>query len=205
MNRFVKISLVVLTLSIFWIVSAPRLANWVVVEKKLRNADVIFVLSGSAVYKERVQKAASEYRAGISKTLLLSDDGGNAGWSNSERRNPKFVELEFRALEHQGVAAESIEVMDGEVTSTIDEANGFRKLALSRGWKSVLVVTSRYHTRRALRTFERTLEGTGIAVGITAPDAGDRMPPAKTWWLTRKGWVYVGGEYLKSVYYWLFY
>lgn len=205
MNGFLKILTVGLALAVFWVITAPRIADWLVVEKKLRNADVIFVLAGSAVYPERTQKAATEFKAGVSKTVLLSDDGKNAGWFQSEGRNPKFVELARRSLQSNGVPTESIEVMESEVSGTIDEAAGFKNLASSRDWRSVLVVTSSYHTRRALNTFERSLEGTGITVGITSPSENEFMPTANCWWLTPKGWRYVGGEYLKSLYYWLFY
>ncbi len=205
MSRILKILIVGVTLMIFWAVTAPRLAKRLVVERKLKKADVIFVLSGSAVYPERTRKAASEYRAGVSDKVLLSDDGQLAGWSVTEQRNPRFVELSRRSLERYGVADESIEVMKSRVSGTIDEAVGFRGMAKKRGWNSVLVVTSAYHTRRAFATFEQSLAGTGIKVGVTAPVPGEFMPPANTWWLTSKGCRYVGGEYLKSLYYWLFY
>ena len=205
MSPGLKCVIIAAALFMFWVVTAPYLAEWLIVEKKLEKADVIFVLSGSAVYSERTRKAAEVYRSGASSVLLLSDDGELAGWSAAEERNPSFVELAKRSLAEQGVPSESITILDSNVTGTIDEARGFAKMAAEKGYRSVLIVTSAYHTRRALKAFERELAGAKITVGIVSPPPGERTPPPSYWWITPKGWQYVGGEYIKGVYYWLFY
>ncbi|MDH3528273.1 MAG: YdcF family protein [Acidobacteriota bacterium] len=190
---------------LFWVITAPFLANRLIVEKRIDKADVILVLSGSAAYSERTRMAAEVYRAGVSDMILLSDDGTKAGWSVAEERNPRFVELASRSLVEQGVDPDSIGIMDEQVSGTIDEAVGFAGIAGKKGWKSVLIVTSAYHSRRALNTFEGQLADTGIDVGIVSPRPGEDTPPAFIWWLSPKGWRLVAGEYLKSAYYWFFY
>jgi len=203
MSRGLKWTIVVSVLLVFWLVTAPFLANRLIVNKQLEKADVIFVLSGSAVYSERTRRAAKIYRDGVSRSVLLSDDGKRAGWSVSEQRNPRFVELATRSLVRQGVPSEAISVLDANVSGTIYEARGFANAAGKNGWRSVLIVTSAYHTRRAIRTFERELEGSDIRIGIASPPPGEQTPHAFTWWLTPRGWRYVAGEYVKSVYYWI--
>ncbi len=199
-----KILVSFLVLFLVWIFLAPFLASNLIVEKPLEKADVILVLSGSSVYKERTQKAAEVYRSGAAQKVLLSDDGGKAGWSQVERRNPSFVYLAQQELIAQGVAAEDIEILDSEVIGTIWEAWNLQKKSEKENLKSVLIVTSAYHTRRALWTFEKVL-GKDVKIGIVASPTGEQTPPPGIWWLSTKGWQMVAGEYLKFLAYWVYY
>jgi len=65
-----------------------------------------------------------------------------------------------------GIDARRIELMDRKVYRTLDEAEAFKEWAAPRGVRSVVVVTSPYHTARALASFEHVLKGTGIVVGV---------------------------------------
>jgi uncharacterized SAM-binding protein YcdF (DUF218 family) len=67
--------------------------------------------------------------------------------------------------------------------------------------KSLLVVTSPYHSRRALWVFRRILSGEGVAVGIEPVATGDQSPVPERWWLSRQGWNSVAPEYVKFPYY----
>ncbi len=200
-----KVLISFLFLFLTWILVAPFLANRLIVEKPLEKADAILVLSGSSVYIERTQKAAQVYKEGIADKVLLTDDGGHAGWSQKEQKNPKFVELAKRELIAQGVAEEDIETLEPQVTGTIYEAQALQKIIEENHWKSVLVVTSAYHTKRSLWTIEEVINDKNIKIGIVSSPTGQQTPPSWTWWLTRRGWSLVGGEYLKSFYYWLYY
>ena len=190
---------------VLWVVAAPLFGWYLIVNEPLEKADIIFVLSGSAVYKERTKKAAELYAKGISGRIVLSDDGAEAGWSNTEERNPKFIGLEARSLIKHGVPPDLIIMMEAKVSGTNDEARALLKEARKQEWNSVVLVTSGYHSRRALSVFRGVFANTGIDVGIVSVPAGDRTPSVYTWWLSPRGWKFVGGEYLKTFYYWLFY
>lgn len=194
-----------LLLFLAWILFAWFLAENLIVEKPLEKADAILILSGSSVYLERTQKATLIYKQGIAPKILLTNDGEHAGWSIKERRNPKFVELTRDNLIAGGVAPENIEILPGQVSGTIDEAEALRGKIEQAGWKSILIVTSAYHTRRSLWTFEKALEKNDVRIGIVSPPTGEQTPPSFVWWLTIKGWKLVAGEYVKAVYYWLNY
>lgn len=190
-----------LLLFLAWILLAWFLAENLIVEKPLEKANAILILSGSSVYLERTQKAALVYRQGVAPIILLTDDGGRAGWSRAERRNPKFVEAARDNLIAEGVPAENIEILPAQVSGTIDEAEALRGKIEQTGWKSVLIVTSAYHTRRSLWTFEKVLKNKNVQIGIVAPPTGEQTPLPFFWWLTTKGWRSVAGEYVKIVYY----
>jgi len=199
-----KILITTLILFVAWVVSAPLLAKNLIVEKPLEKADAILVLSGSSVYIERTHKAAELYKQGIAKKVLLTDDGGFAGWSQKEQRNPPFVYLAQQELIAQGVSKEDIEILLPQVSGTIWEARNLRTKVDEEDWKSIVLVTSSYHTKRTLNTFSEVLEER-VDLGIFASPTGEQTPPLFTWWLSPRGWSVVGGEYVKSVVYWVYY
>jgi uncharacterized SAM-binding protein YcdF (DUF218 family) len=205
MSRSFKFITVALVLFLAWIFFAWFLANHLIVEKALERADAILILSGSGVHLERSQKAALIYKQGVAPKILLTDDGERAGWSSVERRNPKFVELTRNNLIAAGVAPEHIEILPGQVSGTIDEVEVLRRKIEQTGWKSVLIVTSPYHTRRSLWIFDKVLNNHGAQIGIVSPLPGEQSPMPFVWWLTSRGWYLVAGEYVKAVYYWFNY
>lgn len=207
MSRKLKSGLVIISFLLFWFYIAPFLAEWLIVEKPLKNAGAIFVLSGSSTYRERTRKAAELYKSNISTKIFLTDDGRRGGWSSREMRNPTFAELARNELINQGVPAESIEILDGVVGGTIDEARVLQKNISERGLNSVLLVTSAYHSRRALWTFEKVLADNNLKaeIGIETAAPGEQTPNPSFWWLSPSGWKWIAGEYLKGIFYWLFY
>ena len=204
MTRSFKFITVFLILFLVWILFAWFLANNLIIEKPLEPADAILILSGSGVHLERSQKAALVYKQGVATKILLTDDGERAGWSRVEQRNPRFVEVTRNNLIAAGVAPENIEILPGQVSGTIDEAEVLRGKIQQTGWKSVLIVTSPYHTRRSLWIFDKVLKN-DVQIGVVSPLPGEQSPLPSVWWLTRRGWYLVAGEYVKAVYYWLNY
>lgn len=185
---------------VLWPFAAWVAARGLVARAEVERADALVVLSGSAAYKERAAEAARLYAEGRAPVVLLSDDGVQGGWSQAEQRNPRFVELAAAELARGGVPAESVRVLGGRPTNTHDEAAAVRAYAAEKGLRSLLVVTSAYHSRRALWTWRRVFEGSGVRVGLE-PAEGARTPGAWSWWLSAAGWRQVAGEYVKMSYY----
>jgi uncharacterized SAM-binding protein YcdF (DUF218 family) len=205
MTRSFKFITVFLILFLAWILFAWFLAQNLIVEKPLERADAILILSGSGVHLERSQKAALVYKQGVAPKILLTDDGERAGWSRAEQRNPKFTEVTRNNLIAAGVAPENIEILPGQVSGTIDEAEALRRKIEQTGWKSVLIVTSPYHARRSLWIFDKVSKNDDVQIGVVSPPPGEQSPMPFVWWMTSRGWYLVAGEYVKAVYYWLNY
>ena len=206
-GRIFKFFLAFLILFLVWIFAAPLIANFLIIEKPLEKSDAIFVFGGSSVYVERTRKAAELFKNGVSNKIFLTDDGERGGWSRAEQRNPPFVELARNELIKQGVPAENIEVLQPVVSATFDEAKVLAETIKTKNLNSVLLVTSGYHTRRAFWICEKVLRENNLEteIGIVSPEAGINTPQPKKWWLSPKGWKFVGGEYLKMIVYWMFY
>ncbi len=87
--------------------------------------------------------------------------------------------------------------------STVEEAGALRGCLLERGWTSVIVVTSDYHTRRARRIWKREV-GPPFTIWVFGVGDADfdqhdwwrNRHYAKTWLLetTKSVWSYLGGS-----------
>jgi len=200
LSRRHKILLVLIVLVLLELL-AWIAARALVVDSDLPQAEVLVVLGGSANYLERAQAAAQIFKAGRVKKIVLTNDGQPSGWSNSEERNPLFVERARSELQRQGVPTASIETLPEIVNSTRDEALLLRKTAVESHWLSLLVLTSPYHSRRALWTFRHEFRDSGVVLGLTFVRNGQQTPSPWFWWLTPSGWRQVAGEYAKFVHY----
>ena len=205
MSRTFKLAILFFALFLIWVLIAPFLAKNLIVAKPLEKADAILILSGSSAYIERTHEAARLFKNGVAPKIFLTDDGEQGGWNDKEKRNPYFYERARWELIAQGVPADAIEVLPEIVEGTQTEAILLAKTARERNLKTVLLVTSGYHTRRALSVFETVLHNNidSIEIGIAAPET--QTPSPYYWWLLPKGWKFVAGEYLKIVYYWMYY
>jgi len=176
-------------------------ARWLIVRAPLERADAIVVLSGSGTLRERVERAARLYAEKRAPKILLTTDNRQGGWSSREQRNPYFHEIAIRQLSRLGVPTENVEVVTPPVDSTWDEATVLRDYAKTHNLRSILIVTSSYHSRRALFTFRNFFAGTDTQVGIDPVETGIQTPRPATWWLHQRGWELVLVEYLKLIYY----
>jgi uncharacterized SAM-binding protein YcdF (DUF218 family) len=198
-----KIIKVLLLILLGWLVVAWIAAKALVVDADLPHADAIVVLSGASTYRERTHKAAELYNQGRAPLVVLTDDNTRGGWSSAQQRNLYFVERAHQELVKQGVPPTQIRVAPGVADGTSAEASIIKDYAAAHGLRSVLVVTSAYHSRRALRTLRRAFAGTGTTIGLTTAPTGWQTPAPPLWWLHLEGWRSVGGEYVKLIYYWL--
>jgi len=196
-----RILFAALALALLWPLAAWTAAQALIVSPETSRADALAVLAGSSTYLERTHHAAQLFHAGRAPRIVLTNDNIRSGWSAAEERNPLFVERAVEELKRAGVPADKIEIVPGNVTSTYDEAVRLRDYAGARSWRSMVVVTSAYQSRRARWTLRRVFNGGGVAIGVDAAPPGQQSPRATTWWLHRFGWDLVPGEYAKLVYY----
>jgi uncharacterized SAM-binding protein YcdF (DUF218 family) len=196
-----RILKILLLLIIVWVIGAWWGARALVVSEPLASADAIVVLSGSSAFLERTQKAAQLYHEGRAPLILLTNDQTRGGWSTAQQRNPFFVERATDELIKAGVPQENIRIVPGVAETTHDEALIVKEYTVNEGFQSVVVVTSSYHSRRALRTLQQAFAGTRTTIGLESATAA----PSAFWWLRLEGWRTVGIEFVKLVYYWFKY
>jgi len=85
---------------------------------------------------------------------------------------PELSETEScrNVLLRRGVPAEAIEIVGGVATSTFDEARLVRDYCRAHELKSILVVTTAFHTARSRWVFQEVLRETGIKIHLAAAD-----------------------------------
>jgi len=197
----ITIVLIALLAGTLGVALVPAIAGALVVQVPVHHADAILVLSGAPVYFGRAEHAGRMFLAGRATTILLTNDGVRGSWSHTLQRNPLYYERAILRLTRAGVPRASIEVLPGRTSSTFDESMRVREYALAHSITSLIVVTSDYHTRRALWTVRKALRGMDVNVGIepTATLFADLSPANWRWHL--RGWRLVLGEYVKLGYY----
>jgi uncharacterized SAM-binding protein YcdF (DUF218 family) len=197
--------LIVLAGLVAWWLVAWIAARALIVSAELPSADAVVVLAGSSGYMERTHLAAKLFQEGRAPEIILTNDTEQGGWSNELQRNPFFIELAAAELTRAGVPESKIQRLEKAVSSTHDEALLLRDYAAQRGLRSLLIVTSAYHSRRALWTFRRVFAGSGVEIGLSFVAPGEQSPSPATWWLQPRGWNLVAAEYVKLIYYRLAY
>ena len=187
--------------ALIWPLVAWAGARLLITESPIEKADAIVVLGGSANYKERARAAAKLLQEGRSPRVLVTNDNMRGPWSSAQQRNPFFYERALEEIKNAGVSTTSVELLPQPVASTHEEAELVRQYAEEHQLHSVLIVTSAYHSRRALWVFSRVFRDTGIRIGLINVRPGDESPRPATWWLSLRGWRLVPTEYVKLVYY----
>lgn len=189
-----------LLLGLLWLIAWIG-ARGLIVSAPLQRADAIVVLSGSSTLAERTEHAARLYSQNRAQRILLTTDNQQGGWSKPEQRNPYFHEIAVNELTRLGVPSQNIEVIKPPVNSTWDEAVLVTDYAKSHNLHSILIVTSAYHSRRALWSFRTLSNDANMQLGLDPVPTGIQTPRPATWWLHGRGWQLVLVEYLKLIYY----
>ena len=194
-----RLSVAFLLLALAWFIAWVA-AMQLIVTEPLPRADAVVVLSGSRNMSERVAVAAQLFHDARTPLVLLTNDDQRGGWVSREQRNPFFFEGAVQELQQRGVPKASIVVLSQPVNSTRDEAILLRKYAEEHQINSLVIVTSPYHTRRALYIFRDAFDHSGRQLGVISLAPGWQSPRPSCWWLYPGGWRMVAGEYLKLAY-----
>jgi uncharacterized SAM-binding protein YcdF (DUF218 family) len=167
-------------------VFADEPARWLVVADPPRWADAAVVLAGDPDY-ERTKTASRLLLEGQVGLLIVT--GGEPGPGDSAE---SLRDVAIRA----GVPPERIR-MEQVSRSTRGSMEAIRPILEQDRIRSVAVVTSPYHQRRAVWTARKTLRGVEV-VSRPADPAGWKP---EGWWKTRWNRTIVLGEYAKLAYY----
>ena len=161
-----------------------HLGTFLAREDPLSKADAIFVLAGTQM--NRPLEGADLYLEGYAPRLVLSREYLEPAFAIVERRGAPLssqVERARDVLLKLGVPPAALILPDRLHGSTADEAITLRELADANRWRTVIVVSSKFHLRRAGFAMRRELSGTGVQIVMR----GSRYDNSKleTWWRQR--------------------
>lgn len=152
--------------------------HWLVVQDPLGKARAIAVLSGGMPV--RALDAAKLYRQGYAPEVWLTH-AAEPGESLKAMGIPFEGEEVYstRVLIHEGVPAGAIHVLDPSIVNTADEMRVISHALQREKDRSVILVTSKPHTRR-VRLLWRKLAPRDCRA-IVRPAADDPFDP-RHWW-----------------------
>lgn len=156
------------------------IGRWLVVEDPLEKAQAIVVLSGHMPL--RALEAAKLYREGYAPKVWLThstEPGATLEAMGIPYAGEDFYDL--HVLMHEGVSEGDIRLLEPPIINTADElAATSKELEVGKG-ATVIIVTSKVHTRRVRILWNRVAAGRGRAIIRGASD--DPFEPGK-WWRT---------------------
>ena len=177
-----------------------KLGQYLIVEHKAKRADLIVCLAGGDV--ERPLATVDAYEQGLAPYVFRAREEKPDGLDYLKKKVKDYptgfdlFELVMRGFD---IPDKVILASDKSVDSTMDEARLVRKVVLDRGFKSVIIITSRIHSRRAWLIFKKVFQDDKVEI-ISLPSRYQLFNP-KDWWKKRKYVREVIIEYEKLIYY----
>lgn len=178
------LALIAAVLAVFRVPILRRLGAMLVVQDPVAPADAIVVLSGSI--PDRILHAVDLYKAGMAPYVVLTREVEMPGLGELRQRGisiPERHELNRSIAVQLGVPEEALVIVEQRAGSTIAEVGALLPELRRRGFHSILLVTSKTHTRRAAMIFD-TLSGGDIALRVS-PTPYDPFSP-DDWWTRRE-------------------
>lgn len=192
-----------ITLILFLLLSVfmfRQAGNWLVRTDVPQKADAILILMGSR--GDRALEAAALWEKHFADTLIFVEDYENGREFLTQRGIvlPNDAYMTSSILNQLGVPESCILTLPGEAKSTLDEADALKKYLVNKpSVDTLILVTSKSHSRRAIEIFDKSLQTLPHKVIlISCPSSYDNFQ-AKTWWKHRETAKQVFLEYLKII------
>jgi uncharacterized SAM-binding protein YcdF (DUF218 family) len=154
------------------------------------KADAVVVLGGDA-WGSRLETAAGLVRAGYAPLVLIS--GAPAAYGTNE------ADLAIPYIVRQGFPAEWFVPLRNQAMSTREESFLLLDELRRRQVRSLILVTSDFHTARASRIFRAAARAVGYNLQMCMVAAPDRYFHAASWWRSREGRKVALGEWEKTL------
>ena len=197
-----KLVIAIVIILLLFILIFPRLGEWLVKEDEITQSDIIVVLMGSV--PDRTLEAVDIYQEGYSDKILMINSH-MVGYDDLLERGveiPGDAQLAHMAANSLGVPEEDLLILPAQTKSTQDEAIVLRDyLRENEDIDSMILVTSKYHSSRSKKIFEKALEGMDRDITvISRPSEYDNFNEEQ-WWKDREDFKRVVMEYVKFINY----
>jgi uncharacterized SAM-binding protein YcdF (DUF218 family) len=166
------------------------LAKFLIVTDKIEKADLILVLGGDD-NGERVAEGIKLFKQGYANRILMS--GGPLVW------NLTFAGVMQKQALAGGVPGKAI-LLQKKSRSTKEDAKFSLPIIQQQGFKSIILITSPQHTRRAARIFRKIFPA-DIRLMVWPAQKSAFNP--KRFWTRHEDISFVAWEYLALVLYFL--
>ncbi len=201
LRGLVALVIVVLLVAATWAARRPILTgagHLLTVRDSLRRADAILMMSGD--FDVRPEEVARIYKLGYAPRVVLVREKD----SPAVRLGvvPNTSDAAVAVMRRLGVPQSAILVLrfPGGAGSTDDESRAFREWAYNARPKTVIAVTSAFHSRRSRWLLRRQLDR--LDVTVLMDGTPDWEYNESNWWQNKRGLVSYVEEYIKFVHDW---
>jgi len=169
-----------------------RAAEMLIKKDEMNPADVIVVLAGEQ--EERVRYAIKLLNNGWARKDRIIMAGGPLVWKYS------WASLMKEQAESLGIPGKKI-LLEDKSRSTEEDALYTKELLQKNGFRSIILVTSPYHSHRASEIFHKVL---GSDYKIISAPAEESWFEVNDWWKRRRDRSAVLNEFSKHLWLWMF-
>ena len=199
-RRFVRALLALILAAVASAYAFVQLGTFMTREDPLSKADVIFVLAGTLA--ERPLEAAELFKAGYASKIVVTRGPTTRAMVRLHQlgiEGATEADVNLRILQRLGIPDDALIVPPRLHHNTAEEARTLRRLVDQNGWRRIIVVTSKYHLRRAGLAIRRALRGTDVEVMLRG-SRDDESVPAE-WWTRRADIRWLASEVPKLLAY----
>ncbi|MEC1715500.1 YdcF family protein [Schinkia azotoformans] len=192
------LGILLILIIIGFVVKNPLLqsvADFLIADETAEKSDALIVLGGE-IKGERTKRAVELYNQGFAGTLIFSD-GTDLSWRT------KAVDEMIVLASELGIPDTAIK-KETDSRSTYENAVYSKKLMLDNGFKSAIVVTTDWHSKRSKFIFDKVFAGSDIKLTY-ANTSDDRIDSLRDWWQDSEKQQIVLTEWAKFIIYWLKY
>ena len=186
--------MIIVVMALIAVIGAANLGNFLIVNDKLYKADAIVVFSGDN--GPRTEKGVELLKEGLGEYLILSGGIVYDDVTMAELMKNHSIKL--------GVPKEKI-LIDDKASTTHENAEFTKDIIEESNFKSIIVVTSEYHSRRSKLAMKKVLENTlvdGEKIEVMVAHSTEEKFTTK-WWTSGNSILILISEYLKLMGYWL--
>ncbi len=180
------------------------LGEWLVLNDEPAGSDAIVVLNTGVELYPRLVEAARLYHEGYARKVVINGNRKTDAFRDLEARGFKpccpWYEDTVRILGVLGVPKGNVVTVSAEdAYDTVSEAKAVGRELLQRGYRNIIITTSKSHTRRAAFIWKNMFAGQLTIKAIPA-----RTDPYDTagWWKNGRQIRWVLSEYGAWAYYW---
>ncbi len=172
------------------------IGNYLIREDKLEYAEIMFVLGGGSL--ERGNEAGKLYKLGYTNKIYCTSENIP---SLLEAIGKPMTEAEVTKMhiENLGVPPNKVNAIS-KASSTKEEAEYIRQFCDRNKIKTVMVLTTKFHTHRVQNVFSKAFIGSKTKLIIRG--APSTKFKEDKWWEKEEGMLFVNNEYMKMIYYW---
>ena len=179
------------------------MGKFLVVDETPSASDAVVVLNTGVEYYPRLIEAAELFRQGFAPKIVINGNRKTDTLRNLEEKGFKpccpWYQDHLSILSLLGVPEENVITVSAETAyDTISEANAVGKVLAEKGFKNIIIATSKFHTRRASHIWKRIYPEVLKIYTVAARE--DPYSP-ENWWKEGRQIRWVLAEYGAWVYY----